>query len=99
MEEFINLKQGHMTVRECSLKFTKLSKYAPFMVAYPRAKMRKFIFRVLDLVSKEYKIALLVKEMDIFHLISYAKQIEEEKLREPSRESKRAQVDGGGYSH
>ena len=28
VEEFINLKQGSMTVREYSLKFVKLSRYA-----------------------------------------------------------------------
>lgn len=31
--------------------------------------------------------------------MNYTKQIEEEKLRVRARKSKRAQVDGGGYSH
>ena len=30
MREFMNLKQGNMTVREYSLKFTTLSKYATY---------------------------------------------------------------------
>jgi len=33
VQEFINLRQGNMSVREYSLKFTKLSKYAPSLVA------------------------------------------------------------------
>lgn len=35
VENFINLRQGHISVREYYLKFTKLSKYALFMVANP----------------------------------------------------------------
>ena len=38
MREFMNLKQGNMSVREYSLKFTRLSKYASAIVANPRAK-------------------------------------------------------------
>ncbi|WMV46373.1 hypothetical protein MTR67_039758, partial [Solanum verrucosum] len=40
VEEFINL-QGGMSVEEYSLKFTKLSKYAPSMVADPRYEMSR----------------------------------------------------------
>lgn len=41
---------------------------------------------------------MLVKEMNISRLMTYVEQIEEEKLKERARESKRARVDGGGYS-
>ncbi|KAF3677661.1 hypothetical protein FXO37_04720 [Capsicum annuum] len=37
--EFINLRQGNMTVKEYSLKFTQLPKYAPHVVTDSRAKM------------------------------------------------------------
>ena len=40
--EFINLLQGGMNVHEHSLKFTKLSKYAPSFVSYPRDEMSHF---------------------------------------------------------
>ena len=43
VQEFINLRQGNMSVREYSLKFTKLSKYAPSLVADPRVKMSMFM--------------------------------------------------------
>lgn len=51
-QELINLKQCNVSVREYFLKFIKLSKYTPFMIANPRARMSKFIFRVLELVCK-----------------------------------------------
>ena len=38
VEDFINLRQGGMSVIE-SLKFTKLSKYVPSLVSYPRDEM------------------------------------------------------------
>lgn len=53
------------SVREYSLKLTKLSKYAHFMVADLMARMRKVIFRVSDVLSKERKTGMLVKEMDL----------------------------------
>lgn len=69
------------------------------MVADPRARMSKFISGVSDLLSKECKVAILVKEIDISQLMTYAEWIEEEKIRERARDSKRIRVDGGGYSH
>ena len=44
--EFMNLRQGGMSVQEYSLKFTQLSKYAPSMVANPRTRMNKFVMGV-----------------------------------------------------
>lgn len=96
IQEFINLKQGNMTVGEYSLKFTKLSKYVPFMVADPRVYMSKFMFGASNLVSKDYKTTLLVKEKDISQLMTYTKTFEEEKFRERARKSKRTQVNGRG---
>ena len=42
MVEFMNIRQGGMSVEKYSPKFTKLSKYAPAMVANLRARMIKF---------------------------------------------------------
>ena len=43
VEEFINLKQANMSVAEYSLKFSTLSRYAPFLVSNPRDKMSHFV--------------------------------------------------------
>ena len=42
-EEFINLKQGSMTVREYSLKFVKLSRYSTSLVSNIKDKMSRFL--------------------------------------------------------
>ena len=43
VEEFINLKQGNMSVEEYSLKFSTLSRYAPSLVYNPRDEMSHFV--------------------------------------------------------
>lgn len=42
VQEFIKLKQGNMTAKEYSLKFTQLSKYVPSIVSDSRACISKF---------------------------------------------------------
>lgn len=42
--------------------------------------MSMFISGITELVSRECKIVLLMKEMDISHLMTYMEKIEEEKL-------------------
>ena len=43
VEDFIKLLQGHMSVPDYSLKFTKLSKHAPSLVFDPRDEMINFM--------------------------------------------------------
>ena len=42
-EEFINLKQGFMTIKEYSLKFVKLSRYVTSLVSNNRDEMSRFL--------------------------------------------------------
>ncbi|MDV3192348.1 MAG: retrotransposon gag domain-containing protein, partial [Candidatus Phytoplasma australasiaticum] len=65
VDEFVNLKQGGMTVKEYSLKFIKLSRYAPEMVQDMRARMRKFVPGLGRHVQNECKDALLILDMNI----------------------------------
>ena len=48
MEEFINLSIGGMSVQEYSLKFTKLSNCAPFLVSNTRDEINYFVTGVYD---------------------------------------------------
>ncbi|WMV19633.1 hypothetical protein MTR67_013018 [Solanum verrucosum] len=53
-KEFINLRQGGMSVKEYSLKFTQLSKYAPAMVADSRNMMSRYLTGVSKMVKIEF---------------------------------------------
>jgi len=68
--EFINLRQGNMTLKEHTLKFTQLSRYVPTMIVDPRAKMSKFASGVSKMVVKEYRTTILINDMDIsLHMV------------------------------
>ncbi|XP_055814532.1 uncharacterized protein LOC129884227 [Solanum dulcamara] len=63
------------------------------------ARMNKFVFIISDLVDKEFRTSMLIKEMNISSLMTHFEQIEEEKLKEKAKESKRARTDSGDFSH
>jgi len=95
---FMNLTQGSMSVQQCGLKFTKLSRYAPHMVTDPRAQMSKFLFGVSNLVKTECRIAMLLEDMNISMLIIHAQQVEGDKLREIAKTNKKARTVNYEYS-
>ncbi|XP_049357062.1 uncharacterized protein LOC125821721 [Solanum verrucosum] len=69
------------------------------MVADFRVRMNKFILDVSELVVKECCMAMLFHGIDIARLMIHAQQIEEEKLKERSRETKRSRIGDGNFSH
>lgn len=76
MEEFIHLRKGSMCVNEYALKFTQLTKYAPFMEVDLRDSMSRFLTEVYDLVDKKCCMTMLNHDMDISRLMVYAKKNE-----------------------
>lgn len=62
--------------------FTQFSMYASAMVIDPRARMRKFMLAVFEMVLKDCHPAMLINYIDISHLMVHAQEIEEEKLKE-----------------
>lgn len=57
--------------------------------------MNKFVMGLSNLVSEECRSAMLISDMDLSRLMTYAEQIEGEKLRKRrSGEAKRVRFDG-----
>ena len=75
------LKHDSMNVNEYGFKFTKLSRYSPEMVKDMRIRMSLFVAELGRASSKEGRAAMLIGDMDIFQLVVYVQQFEEEKLR------------------
>ena len=50
VNEFINIKQGNISIEEFSLYFSILTRYAPSVVSNTRDEMSHFVMGVADLV-------------------------------------------------
>ena len=68
VEEFINLKNGNMSV-EYSLKFSRLSRFAPSMVSTHRDEMSRFLTGVADSVKEECQMSMLHDDMTLARLM------------------------------
>ena len=73
--EFINLRQGEMSVHEYYLKFTKFSKYVPSLVSDPRYEMSRFVMGVLNNFQEECHSAMLHDTINISLLMVHAKKV------------------------
>ena len=89
IEEFINLRQGNMSVEEYALKFSMLSRYAPSLVSNSREEMSRFVTGESDLVKEECRTAMLHGDMNISRLFVYAQSIEESKMTRVRKDLKR----------
>ena len=69
VQEFINLR---MSVQEFSLKFTKFSRYDPFLMSNTRDEMIRFIMSVFKSIEEERRVEMLCYNMDISGLMVYA---------------------------
>ncbi|XP_059281036.1 uncharacterized protein LOC132034677 [Lycium ferocissimum] len=91
-DEFLLLHQNNMSVREYSLKFNSLARYAPAMVAEMEDGMHRFVTGLGPHLIKDCMTASLQSGMDIARIQAYAqnlKDLERRQLTEqdPSRGS------------
>ena len=74
-----------MSVKEYSLKFFKLSKYASFLVSNSMDEMSRFVTDVLEDLEEECRAAMLYDNMDLGRLMLHAQQVEKSRRRKRSR--------------
>ena len=71
--EFINFKQGKLSVIEYYLKFTQLYKHVPpIIVANPSVLMNRFMKGVFELAKEVCGTTMLVHDMDISRLVVFS---------------------------
>ena len=68
VEEFINLKQGNMSIEEYSSKFTMLSRYDPSLLSNRRDEMGRFVTGIANLVKEEFHTAMHHGDINLFRL-------------------------------
>ncbi|XP_069148177.1 uncharacterized protein [Solanum lycopersicum] len=98
MEEFINLLQVDISILEYSLEFTKLAKFAPFLVSDPRDERSRFVTGVSNDLIVECHSVMLHDNMNISHLIVHAQQVEENRVKKSIKETNRAKSFDGESS-
>ncbi|XP_069152031.1 uncharacterized protein [Solanum lycopersicum] len=100
VEEFINLKQGSMTVREYSLKFVKLSRYATPLVSTSREEMSRFLTGINGDLEEDCQAAMLHDNMDLSRLMMHVQRVEDSRKRRGVRDVRRPRPqDQAGPSH
>lgn len=76
------MRQGPMLVQDNELKFTQLSKYAPYVVTNRRLPKIKFLYGVSHLLKIEWSNVILLGYMDISKLMTYAPNVDWDKLKD-----------------
>lgn len=77
VEEFINLRQGGMSLLYYSLRFSKFSSYAPSLVSDHKFIMRRFVTGVSDNMKEECRLTFLNYNMNISHIMVYAQHVKD----------------------
>ena len=72
VQEFINLKEGNISVEKYSLKFLMWSIYGLSLLSNLRDEMHRFLMGVDDLVSKEWCTTMLHDNLTLDRLTVYA---------------------------
>ncbi|KAF3628232.1 hypothetical protein FXO38_28343 [Capsicum annuum] len=98
-QELLDMVQkGNMSVKEYSLKFTQLARYAPNVVSDDRFRISKLIFSMVNSVVKECSTTMLIKEVDLSRLMDHALQIKWQKFKEKEKENKRARISSFSFA-
>ncbi|TMW99349.1 hypothetical protein EJD97_002703 [Solanum chilense] len=96
--DFVNLRQGRMSLLQYFLKFTKLSKCGPSLVSDPRDEIGRFVIGVLDDEKEDCHLAMIHENLNISRLMVHAQHIDNARAKRKIRDAKRARSFDGGSS-
>ncbi|XP_075096639.1 uncharacterized protein LOC107794937 isoform X2 [Nicotiana tabacum] len=91
-DRFLHLEQGNMSVREYSMQFNSLARYAPKIVADMSDRVHQFVSGLGAHLINECTTASLNQGMDIARIQAYAQGLEDRKRQQrANREHDRGQ--------
>ena len=70
-----------MRIEDYSLKFSLLSRYAPYLVSNPRDGMTHFVMGVANLMREECRMEMLHDDMTLARLMCMPNQLKSINLR------------------
>ncbi|MCF8701939.1 retrotransposon gag domain-containing protein [Corynebacterium sp. MC-10] len=91
-DQFLNLYQGNISVREYSLQFNSLSRYAPNVVATMADRVHRYVDRLDTYLVRDCTIASLNKDIDIARMQAFAQKLEDQRQRRRVQELERVQA-------
>ncbi|XP_070002054.1 uncharacterized protein [Nicotiana sylvestris] len=77
LDQFLNLKQGDMSVRDYSHKFNSLARYAPDIVHTMRARVHHYVDGLGDNLIRDCRVASLSDHVDISDIQAFAQTTED----------------------
>ena len=75
-------------MREYSLKFNLVARYAPNVVATMEDRVHLYVDRLYPYLVRDYTIASLNKDMDIVRMQAFAQKLEDQRQRRRAQEFK-----------
>ncbi|XP_070013173.1 uncharacterized protein [Nicotiana sylvestris] len=81
-DRFLTLRQGNMSVREYSLQFDSLARYAPTIVSKMEERVHRFVMGLGPHLLNDYMSVSLLPDMDISRIQAYAQHVEERKQKQ-----------------
>ncbi|XP_015168940.1 uncharacterized protein [Solanum tuberosum] len=99
LDQFINLKQRTMSVKDYSHRFNSLARYAPDIVHTIRARVHRYVDGLADHLIRDCRVASLSDDVDISRIQAFAQTTEDlsKRIRDTRRDreqSKRARTIG-----
>ncbi|XP_070029723.1 uncharacterized protein [Nicotiana sylvestris] len=102
LDQFFNLKQRDMSVRDYSHKFNSLARYAPDIVYTMRARVHHYVDGFGDHLIKDCRVASLLDDVDISRIQAFAQTTEDlsRRIRDTRRDREQSKRDHtmGSYS-
>lgn len=89
---------AHTSVQEYSLKFKKLSKYAPSLVSNPRDEMNRLVTRVSNNMVEDCLLKILHDNIFMSMVMVHTQPVEETRIKKNNRKFKKAKAYEAGTS-